>query len=116
DRRERERGGELAVASQPAPGSLEAPDRAGEDRLALEEAREVVGERLGRRVAARGLLGEAAERDRLEVERDLRVHLARRDRLVLEDLLQHLGKDAAAERELAHERAVKDDARRVDVA
>ena len=90
-------------------------DRPGLDRLAGEEAAQVVGQLAGGRVAAGRRLGHRLQADRLQVARDLVVEPARRPRLVLQHLQQEHAA-VAAERPLAGEQLVEDDAEAVDVA
>ena len=103
------------VAAAPVPEPLGPADRPRADRLAVQEAPQVVGELLRGRIAAGGRLGHRLQADRLQVARDLVVELARRPRLVLEDLEdQH--PPVAAERAFAGQQLVEDDARAVDIA
>ena len=90
-------------------------DRPGADRLAGEIAPQVVGELPRGGVAAGGGLGHRLEADRLQVARDLVVEVARRPGLVLEHLEEE-HPPVAAERALAGQQLVEDDAEAVDVA
>ena len=110
-RRRRQRG----LAPAPAREALEPADVAGLDRLAVEPAREVVGQRMGGRVAALGRLPKALQADRRQVARDQAVEPARVGRLILDDLGHQPG-EVPPERDLAGEELEQDDPQRVDVA
>ncbi len=86
-----------------------------DDRLAIEEAAQIVGQGLGRGVATARLLLEAAVHDRLEIDRDARVAPAQRQRWIGDHLLQHAQRRVAVERRRAAEHLVERRAERVDV-
>ena len=62
--------GDDRPAAAPPPGPFDRRDRPGRDRPTVEEAAQVVGQRLGRGVAPAGLLAQAFQADGLEVARD----------------------------------------------
>src|SRR5262249_35848189 len=68
DRRSEGRDDRIPLA--PPNRTLHWPDRPGDDRSAVEESAQILGEGLGRFVATRRFLGEAFEADRVEVARD----------------------------------------------
>ena len=61
------RRGQRGLAPGPPPGASPAPDRPGQDRLAVQPALQVVGQRRGRGVAPARLLLQALQADRLQV-------------------------------------------------
>ena len=110
-----EQAGRHGVAPAPAPEPFDPADRACADRLAAQEAPQVVGQLPRGGIAPGGRLGHRLQADRLQVARDLVVELPRRPRLVLEDLEdQHPA--VAPERPLAGQQLVEDDAEAVDIA
>ena len=102
-------------ALAPLPGPFPGRRRPGVDRLAVEEAAQVVGQLRGAGVAPGGLLFQALQADRLQVVRDARLELARRHRLLLDDLADGVDRVAGLERRPAGEQLVEDRAQRVDV-
>ncbi len=91
------------------------PERPREDGLAAEPALELVGQLLGRAVAALGLALEAAEGDRLEVLIHVRDERARRDHILLEDGEDGRERRRPDEGRTPDEGLVEDRADRVDV-
>ena len=74
-------------------GGAQAEPEPGADRLdliAAQVAIEILGQRLGGRVALGRVFLQALEADRLQLGRDPRAEPARRDRLLLEDRDQRL--------------------------
>ena len=102
--------GDARVTAAPAAETLEGGDGTGEDGTALEEAVEVVGERVGVGVAAVGFLLEALQADRLQVARDLGLEPRRRHRLLGADLLDRIERRRSPERRPAREQFVEDGA------
>jgi hypothetical protein len=104
------------TASDPAPSATTARCRtAPEDRLAREVAAEVVRERAGGGVALRGVLGQALERDGLQVDRQARDHAARVRRLVVDHPGQQLRQRRVRERGAAGQQLVQHGPEAVDV-
>jgi hypothetical protein len=94
---------------------LRPPDRAGEDRAAVEEPAEVVGQRVGRRIPPARLLPQADQGDRFQIPGNSRLEPGRRHRLPGADLLQGVEHGRAAERWAAGEQFVQHDAQRPDI-
>ncbi|HEX7839802.1 MAG TPA: hypothetical protein VF469_20140 [Kofleriaceae bacterium] len=76
----------MAPGAQPHPLPQRQP--AAEDRLAVEVAAEIVGERARRWVTLRRVLGQALERDGLEIDGKARHQPAQRRRIVMDRLGQ----------------------------
>jgi len=93
----------------------EGADRAGQDRLAVEEPPQLVGEHLGRGVPFRRVLLQAPQADRLQVAGAVGRQPARRGRWVVGHLPQRVQLRHAAERGPAGEQLVEDRAERVHV-
>src|SRR5262249_38093817 len=106
---------ERLVAARPAPGAREQPLALAEDRLAVEPALEILRERARRIVPALGLLGEAAQGDGLEIDRDRRLLAPGRRGIVREDLDDDLGGRLPREGRLADQQLVERGTEPVDV-
>ena len=92
-----EEAGDARVTAAPADEVLDGGDATGEDGAAVEEAVEVVGQRVGVGVAAVGLLLEAFQADCLQVARYLGPQPRRRHRLLGADLLECVGRRRSPE-------------------
>ena len=113
DQQDEDRGeeaGDARVTAAPAAEVLDGGDATGEDGAAVEEAVEVVGQRVGVGVAAVGLLLEALQADRLQVARYLGLEPRRRHRLLGADLLDRVGRRRSPEGRSAREQFVEDGA------
>src|SRR5262245_23467470 len=99
----------------PLPQSLCRSSRAGADRLAIEEAAQIVGQLLCRGVALVRFLLETFQTDRFQVARHSWLQAGRRDRLLDANLLQRVNDRGAAERRSPAEHLVEDRAERVHV-
>ena len=108
DEDRREEAGDARVPAAPAAEVLDGGDATGVDGAAVEEAIEVVGQRVGVGVAAVGLLLQALQADRLQVARHLGLEPPRRHRLLGADLLQRVGRRRSPERRSAREQLVED--------
>ncbi len=86
------------VAPRPFHQSFSCRRGAGQDRLAGQEPPEVLGQRRGRRIAADCVLLEAVQADRLQVAGEVRAQHPGRDRVLLDDLADRLGRRLAPER------------------
>jgi hypothetical protein len=111
----RRQAGHHRVAPHPLDGPLQRAHPAGADRLARQEAPQVVGQFAGTGVAALRLLGQALQADRLQVARHARLERPRRHRLARLDLLQRLQQGGRLERRPAGQALVEDGAQGVDV-
>ena len=77
-------------AIHPFDGPFDAPGRATQDRLTILEAAQILRDRLGCGVAALGVLLQAAECDRLQIDRNPIVQAARRRRFIFENFRANL--------------------------
>ena len=85
-----EEAGDVRVTATPAGEVLDGGDAPGEDRAAVEEAVEVVGQRVGVGVAAVRLFLQALQADRFQVARHLGPEPRRRHRLLGAELLDRV--------------------------
>ena len=102
-------------AFAPLPGAFPGGRGPGLDRVAFDEPAQVVGQRHGAGEPPRRVFLQAFEADRLQVMRDARLELSRRDRLLLDDLADRVDRIARPERRTADQQLVQDGAERVDV-
>ena len=111
-------GAELAhvlAAAQRPPQVLEHVHRAGADRLAVEEAAQVVGQRLGALVAVGRVFFQALQADGFQVAIDVRVEQARRGRVALQHLHHGVHRRLGLEGRPAGQALVEDGAEAVNV-
>ena len=85
------------------------------DRVAVDESAQVVRQLDGGGKPPRGVLLETFQADRLQVMRHARLELARRHRLLLDDLADGVERIARLERRTADQQLVEDRAQRIDV-
>src|SRR5690242_20679888 len=104
----------MPTAETPEAGEL--ADGAGVDRLAAEEAGQLVGQLLLSGVALRRLLLQALEADRFEVFGNVLVQQARAEGLGLDDLADGFERRGGAERRATGEQFVEDRACGIEVA
>ena len=105
----------MLAALQRAGQPVEDVDAASADRLAVEIALQVVGERVGRLVALVWFLLQALEADRLQVVINLCVGEPRRHRIILNHLPDRVERRVALEWRPAREQLVQDRAEAIDV-
>ncbi len=108
-------GHQPAVPARPLARTVEQRRPAGADRSVVEETAEVIGELRGRRVAFGGDLGHRLLHDRLELDGDPGVDLARGGRVVLLDPAQHVDAIVAGERGHEGQQLVNRGAQRVHI-
>ena len=107
--------GDHRVAPGPPPVSLHGADLAGPDRLVGQEPPQVLGHRLGRRVASRAFLFKALQADRFQVDRQPGLQAARRHRLNLAHQVERVQGAHAPKRRPACKHFIKDHAQGVDI-
>ncbi len=90
-------------------------NRSREDRTALEKSIEIVGQRRGRRVAVRGVFAQAFQADRLDVARQSRLELPRRDGIGRTNLLERLKRRCGQKWRPARQHLVEDRPERVNI-
>ena len=102
-------------AFAPFPGTLPGRRRPGVNRVAVDEPAQVVRQLGGGGKPPCGVLLQAFQANRLQVMRNARLELARRDRLLLDDLADRVDRIARLERRTAHQQLVEDRAQGIDV-
>ena len=108
------RGGD-GIAPKPFSGAIQNLAGAGMNRLMVQPAVEVRGERSGRYIAAHRILLEALQADRLEIAIDLRVPETRLARLHFEYLPDRLERRPAGKRRLTGQQVIQHGAKTIDV-
>ncbi len=108
-----EEAGDARVTAAAAAEVLDSGDAPGEHRAAIEEAVEVVSQRVGVGVAEVGLLLQALQADRLQISRYPGPEPGRRHRLLGADLLDRVGRRRSPKGRSACEQFVKDRAQGV---
>ena len=103
------------VSPRPLPGALAGGRRPGQDRLAVQEAAQVVGQGSRGCVAVGRLLLQALQADRLQVARHLGLEPPRRHRLIRAHLFQSVEQRRPLEGRPAGQQLVEDRAQGVDV-
>ena len=111
----RRQGGRQGVPAAPEPGQPRGARRPGQDRFAGPESPQVLGQRVGARVAVGGALLQALQADHLQVARQRAPPSRRRDDRLVDDLHHRVPCRVALERRPAGERLVQDGPQRVDV-
>ena len=86
--RRQKRAGQGRVPPGPAPAAAQGADRPGADRLAADEAGQVVGQLLSTRITLARELLQALEADGFQVARHVQIEPNRRHRFLEQDLLQ----------------------------
>jgi hypothetical protein len=112
--RGQQQGNEWAAAGR-LDRALEEADRPGLDRFAVEEPAQVFGQRKGGGVAARAVLLETLQADRLQVPRGARLELSWRHRLLFEDLAERIERGGGLEGRSSGEALVQDRSQRVHI-
>ena len=115
DQRQRADGHQRPMAAGPFAHAVDKRRPAGQRRLAGQKTLQIVGQRLGRRVALVARLGHRAEHDRFQIDRHGRIDLSRRDRLFVHDLPQQSLAVVAGVRVRLRQQFVQRDAERIDV-
>ena len=107
--------GNRGITPAPPPGHAKKADAAGQDGFAAEDAVQVVGQRLGRRIARVRLLLEAFQADRFQVERQPALQPTGRHRVLKTHLLERIDRGRAPKRRAAGQQLVKDRTERIYV-
>ena len=103
------------VASGPFQSPFDEVDPACQDRLALEEAAQVVGQSFGVAIALGRVFVKAAQTDGFQIARRFGLQLTRRHRIVRHDLHERFHRRRPLERRLARQAFVEDRTEGVDI-